>query len=137
MSISLRPVSVVAATVGLVLALVGCAAGGGTGGATTATGMGTPVIAPVTMSAQDLQGTTVDLVVGQSLNITTGDLAGDSYSATVSDPRVAEFVPGGTQGSAQFNPGIRARAAGTAVVVLSNTDGGIEDVTFTVDVTTR
>src|SRR5690606_14495596 len=36
-----------------------------------------PVIAPVTMDADDLQGTTVELVVGQVLNVDTGALAVD------------------------------------------------------------
>lgn len=94
----------------------------------------TPVIAPVTVDVGDLQGTTVDLTVGQVLNITTGDLAGDSYSGEVEDTSVAEFVKGGTDGDAEFNPGVKALAEGSTKVVLSNSDGGIEDVTFTVDV---
>jgi hypothetical protein len=96
-----------------------------------------PVIAPVTESAGDLQGATVDLVVGQVLNITTGDLAVDSYSGTVADTAVAEFVAGYEQDGATFNPGVKALAVGTTEVVLSNSDGGIEDVTFTVEVTEK
>lgn len=95
----------------------------------------TPVIAPVTEDVGDLQGTTVDLIVGQALNINTGDLAVDSYTGTVEDTTVAEFVAGRTDGSATFNPGVTALAEGTTKVVLSNSDGGIQDVTFTVDVT--
>lgn len=94
----------------------------------------TPVIAPVTEDAGDLQGTTVDLIVGQVLNINTGDLAVDSYSGDVEDPAVAEFVAGRTDGSATFNPGVKALAEGTTTVVLSNADGGIQDVTFVVQV---
>ncbi|MET0734436.1 MAG: hypothetical protein ABWY55_02135 [Microbacterium sp.] len=96
---------------------------------------GGPVIAPVTVDVGDLEGTTVDLVVGQVLNINTGDLAVDSYSGTVADTSVAEFVKGREEGGATYNPGVTALAVGTTEVVLSNSDGGIEDVTFTVDVT--
>ncbi len=96
-----------------------------------------PVIAPVTMDVGDLRGTTVELVVGQALNITTGDLAVDSYSGEVEDPAVAEFVPGRVDGTATYNPGIMALAPGSTAVVLSNADGGIEDVTFDVEVTER
>ena len=92
-----------------------------------------PVVAPVTKDVGDLEGTTVDLVVGQVLNIDTGSLAVDSYSGKVEDGSVAEFVPGKVDG-ATFNPGVKALAEGTTEVVLSNSDGGIEDVTFTVDV---
>lgn len=95
----------------------------------------TPVIAPVTMDIDEVQGATVELVVGQVLNINTGDLAVDSYSGEVDDPAIAEFVPGRVDGSATFNPGITALAPGSTGVVLSNTDGGIEDVTFSVSVT--
>ena len=95
-----------------------------------------PVIAPVTMDAGDLQGETVELVVGQVLNINTGDLAVDSYSGEVADTAVAEFVKGYEEGGATFNPGVKALADGSTEVVLSNSDGGIEDVTFTVQVGT-
>jgi hypothetical protein len=93
-----------------------------------------PVIAPVTMDANDLQGATVDLVVGQVLNINTGDLAVDSYSGEVEDTSVAEFVEGYERDGATFNPGVKALAEGTTTVVMSNSDGGIQDLTFTVEV---
>lgn len=94
-----------------------------------------PVITPVTEEVGDLQGRTIDLVVDQVLNINTGDLAVDSYEGTVADSSVAEFVAGGEEGDATFNPGVKALAVGETDVVLSNTDGGIQDVTFTVRVT--
>lgn len=95
------------------------------------------VIAPVTMDAGDLQGETVELIVGQVLNINTGDLAVDSYSGEVADPAVAEFVPGRIEDSATFNPGVTALSVGSTEVVLSNSDGGIQDVSFTVEVTEK
>lgn len=93
-----------------------------------------PVIAPVTMDVGDLQGATVQLVVDQVLNINTGDLAVDSYSGEVADTSIAEFVAGYEQDGTTYNPGVRALADGATTVVLSNSDGGIEDVTFTVEV---
>lgn len=93
-----------------------------------------PVIAPVTMDVNDLQGATVELVVDQVLNINTGDLAVDSYSGEVADTSIAEFVAGYEQDGTTYNPGIRALSDGATTVVLSNSDGGIEDVTFTVEV---
>lgn len=94
----------------------------------------TPVIAPATRDVGDLQGATVDLVVGQVLNIDTGDLAVDSYAGTVADAAVAEFVKGRVDGGTTYNPGVKGLAAGSTSVVLANTDGGIQDVTFTVTV---
>lgn len=116
---------VVVGVVAASLALGGCAQ------------QNTPVIAPVTMDVGDLQGETVELIVGQVLNINTGDLATDSYSGTVADTAVAEFTAGYTDGGATFNPGVKALSVGSTEVVLSNSDGGIEDVTFTVAVTEK
>ncbi len=94
----------------------------------------TPVIAPVTISANDLQGSSVDLVPGQSLNIDTGDLEVTSYRGEVADTEIAQFVPGREDDSATFNPGVVALAVGSTEVRMSNTDGGIQDLVFTVQV---
>jgi hypothetical protein len=96
-----------------------------------------PVIEPVVMDAGDLQGQKVELLVGQVLDIDTGSLAVDSYSGEVADPKVAEFVAGKEEGGATFNPGVKGLAAGETEVVLKNTDGGIQNVTFTVEVSDK
>ncbi|MCT9002921.1 hypothetical protein [Microbacterium memoriense] len=115
-----------AATFAFALALVGLTACQG------ATEAGGDVIAPVTLDAGDLQGETVDLIVGQALNINTGDLAVDSYTGDVADPAIAEFVAGDAGGTAVMNPGVTALSVGSTDVTLTNTDAGIEDLTFTV-----
>lgn len=125
-----------AAVVTASLLMAGCAAA-----SSSPTGDPTPIggdiVAPVTMSAGELQGESVDLVVGQTLNINTGDLAVDSYTGDVADGDVAEFVAGKDDGSATFNPGVRALAAGTTSVTMTNKDGGIQPLEFTVVVTAR
>ena len=121
MTISKHGAALALALVGSALILAGCASS-------------SPVVAPVTQDVGSLQGATVDLVVGQVLNIDTGDLAVDSYRGEVEDPDVAEFVAGREEDGATFNPGVEALAEGTTTVVLSNEDGGIQDVTFTVEV---
>ncbi|MHA3683360.1 hypothetical protein ACXR2W_03785 [Leucobacter sp. HY1908] len=122
--------SAAAATLLVGLALAGCA------GPSTAP-IGGDVIAPVTVAANDLQGDTVDLVVGQTLNIDTGSLAVDSYTGEVSDASVATFEPGRVDGSAEFNPGVTALVAGKTTVTLSNEQGGIQPLEFTVVVSPR
>lgn len=92
------------------------------------------VMEPIVRDVGELQGETIDLRVGQVLSIDTGDLAVDSYSGEVADTAIAEFTAGRDDGSAVFNPGITGRSPGTTKVVLSNEDGGIEDVTFEVHV---
>ncbi len=115
----LAPLALVAALTAS-LALAGCSSGA--------------VIAPIVRDVGDLQGETIDLRVGQVLDINTGDLAVDSYSGEVATPSIAEFTPGREDGSAVFNPGITGKEPGTTKVVLSNSDGGIQDVTFEVHV---
>ena len=99
--------------------------------------VGGDVIAPVTMEANDLQGAEVELLVGQALNINTGDLAVDSYTGEVSDPAVAEFIAGRNDGSAEFNPGVTGLAEGTTQVTMINDQGGIQPLEFTVVVTEK
>lgn len=120
------------AAVAATLALAACAGPATSSSTSDATPIGGDIVAPVTMAAGDLQGADVDLVVGQVLNITTGDLAVDSYTGEVSDTAVAEFVAGRESDGATFNPGVTALAPGTTTVTMTNADGGIQPLEFTV-----
>ena len=99
--------------------------------------IGGDVVAPITMAANDLQSAQVDLVVGQVLNITTGDLDADSYAGVVSDSSIAAFEPGGEKGGATTNPGVHAKSEGRADVTLTNADAGIQPINFEVTVSVR
>lgn len=119
------------------VAAVGLSACASGSSSTPATPIGTNVIAPVTMEANDLQGATVDLLVGQVLNIKTGDLAVDSYTGEVADTSVATFVAGRKDDDAEFNPGVQALAVGETDVTMSNSNGGIQPLSFTVVVSAK
>ncbi len=110
-----------AAAVSLALGLAACAP--------------TPVVAPVTVSVGDLQGATVDVALNQVININTGDLAVDSYTAEIEDPSILEFVQGREDGSATFNPGLQPLKVGQTKVTMTNSQGGIQPLEFTVVVT--
>jgi hypothetical protein len=104
-------------------------------GCTGAAPIGGNTLPPITVDANDLQGKTVEINSKQPLNINTGDLAVDSYSLVSATPEgVVEFVAGHSDGSATYNPGFTAVKEGTTEVVLENTDGGIQDLTFTITV---
>lgn len=94
-----------------------------------------PVVAPVTVSVGDLQGATVDVALNQVININTGDLAVDSYTAEIADPSILEFAQGKEDGGATFNPGLKPLKVGTTEVTMTNAQGGIQPLTFTVKVT--
>jgi len=119
----LRAARTTIAVVALLAVLTACAPGGG------------PVVSPVTVKISDLQGTTVKVALNQVVNLDTGSLAVDSYSGTVADPSIATFTKGAKTGEAQFNPGLTPHKVGTTEVTLSNRDGGIQDVEFTLTVT--
>lgn len=113
-----------AAAVFATFALAGCSSSGGD----------SEVIAPVIKSAEELQGSSVELIVGQALDITTGDLAEDSYSAEIADSSIVTFEKGGVRDGATFNPGLMAEKVGETEVTLTNEQGGIQPVEFTVTV---
>jgi hypothetical protein len=95
----------------------------------------TPVVAPVTVSVGDLQGATVEVALNQVININTGDLAVDSYTAEIADGSVVEFVQGKEEGGATFNPGLKPLKVGETTVTMTNEQGGIQPLEFTVKVT--
>ncbi len=110
------------------LVLAGCA-----GGAPAPVGGDT--LPPIIKTADELQGATVEINSKQPLSIDTGSLPVDSYSVVSITPEgVVEFTPGKDDGSATFNPGISAVTEGTAEVELKNAQGGIQNLTFTVEV---
>lgn len=94
-----------------------------------------PVVTPVVVNTGDIQGTTVSVPVNSTLVLNTGSLAVDSYTATIADTSIASFVQGRTDGSATFNPGLQPLKVGETKVTLANKDGGIQDVVFTLKVT--
>lgn len=106
-------------------------------GGASSNDIGGDVIAPVTKSVNQLQGENVELIVGQVLNINTDSLAVDSYQGEVADPKIAEFSKGRKDGSAEFNPGVRALAPGSTKVTMINDQGGIQPLEFTVTVVAK
>jgi len=91
--------------------------------------------APIIKNVNELQGATVEVPLNSSLVVNTESLPVDSYSAEIADPAVLEFVQGGTDGSATFNPGFRPLEVGETEVTMTNEQGGIQPLEFTVVVT--
>lgn len=94
-----------------------------------------PVVAPVTVEANDLQGETVKVALNQTLNINTGDLAVDSYTAEITDESVVKFIKGADAGDFRTNPGFTPLKVGSTEVTMTNEDGGIQPIEFTIEVT--
>lgn len=91
-----------------------------------------PVLPPVIKKVNELQGATVELPIDQTLVIDTESLAPDSYTATVADGSIVKFVQGSSGGSAEFNPGFEPLKEGETEVTMTNAQGGIQPLTFTI-----
>ena len=107
------------------LALAGCSSGGSGGGSSA--------LPPVIVDLGEVDGTTVQVDEGGSIDLTGDDETFTEWSADIADPSVVEFVPGSDDGDAQFNPGLTAKSVGETEVTLDNASSG-DTVTFTVEV---
>ena len=92
------------------------------------------VIAPVSVALDEVDGTTVTVQVGNVVNLTGDDETFADWTADVDDPGVVSFVGGRTDGSATFNPGLKALEVGDSDVTLTNSSTGAT-VSFEVEVT--
>jgi hypothetical protein len=108
-----------------VLGLAGCSAGGSSADASA--------LPPVIVSLDDVDGTTVEVAEGGSVDLTGDDETYMDWTADIADPEVVEFVPGRDDESARYNPGLTAESVGTTEVTLENSSSG-DSVTFTVEV---
>jgi hypothetical protein len=112
------------------LLLGACADDDDSAPATTAASVGT-VLPPVIVDLNTVDGTTVDVRAGGTVDLTGDETTYTDWSAKIADPIVVAFVPGRNSGSASFNPGLEAKAPGKTEVTLTNSSSS-ESVTFTV-----
>jgi hypothetical protein len=97
---------------------------------------GSSALPPVIVELDNIDGTTVEVPEGGSIDLTGDDETAIQWTADIDDPEVVEFVPGRDDGSAQFNPGLTATSVGQTEVTLENGETG-DTVTFTVEVVPR
>lgn len=102
-------------------------------GLTGCTPGGSSALPPVIVELDTLEGTTVEVPEGGSVDLTGDDDTFTEWTADIADPDVVEFEPGRDDGSAQFNPGLSAKSVGQTEVTLENGETG-DTVTFTVEV---
>jgi len=107
----------------------------GGGATTTASAIGGNVTAPVVLSPADPKAT---VAVGQVVTFDMGDPNGGTFVATSDEPAVFEVTGDGkTEGSATYNAGGKAVAAGVAEVVVQfkgSSNGLGTPTTFTITV---
>ncbi|MFJ4166542.1 hypothetical protein ACIPY5_13395 [Microbacterium sp. NPDC089698] len=120
------------------LGLAGCSGGAtpasSTSSAPATTGAG--VLPPIIADLGSIDGTTVQVPLGNTIDLTGDDKDFTHWTADIADPKIVSFVPGKDDGSAQFNPGLDALAAGTTKVTMDNSASG-KHLAFTVEVTAK
>ncbi|MFD6700617.1 MULTISPECIES: hypothetical protein [unclassified Microbacterium] len=130
-------VAVAALTTGA-FALAGCSGGtaptSSTGSAPATTGSG--VLPPIIADLGSIDGTTVQVPLGNTIDLTGDDKDFTHWTADIADAKIVSFVPGKDDGSAQFNPGLDALAEGTTKVTMDNSASG-KHLAFTVEVTAK
>lgn len=94
-----------------------------------------PVLPPIMKNVNELQGATVEVPIDTVLVINTESLATDSYEAEIADPSIVEFVQGSETDSLVTNPGFTPKAEGETAVTMTNEQGGIQPLEFTIVVT--
>ena len=140
-----KTITTVIAGLAVVAGLSACSSGGTeikdipAGNSSDMSGTGTPtpiadtsVVAPEIVTPSEANGKTLDVVVGQGIDVDVPDQDEANWTATVTDPAVLVFMPGGTQGGAVTNPGFQVITSGTSEVTMTNGKTG-ETVTFTVN----
>ncbi len=85
---------------------------------------------PVIAAQTELEGQTFEINDKQSLVINVDDTEG--WIGEVADPNVAEFIPGGHRGAAEFNPGFAAVGEGTTTASVTSPNGETYEFTIVV-----
>ncbi|KJL34400.1 hypothetical protein [Microbacterium azadirachtae] len=120
------------------LGLAGCSGGttpaASTSSAPSATGAG--ALPPIIADLGSIDGTTVQVPLGNTIDLTGDDKDFTHWTADIADAKIVSFAPGKDDGSAQFNPGLDALAEGTTKVTMDNSASG-KHVAFTVEVTAK
>jgi hypothetical protein len=131
---STRLLTALALTGVAALGLTACTAGGSASSSAAPDGASSSALPPVIVELAEIDGTTVEVPLGNVLVLATAqDAAVTGWSAEIADDTVAAFVAGYEEGGASFNPGIEPRAEGTTEVVLRDSATS-ETLAFTLTV---
>lgn len=121
--------AIVATTV--LLALAGCSSSSDTPSSSPSASQAASLAAPIVV---DPGQTEVTAAVGQFIDFNVGAKPG-RWQVSSDNTAVLTVTPGGKNGSATFNPGAEAIAAGTATVTMTDKKGDLDAMVYSVTVT--
>ena len=81
--------------------------------------IGGDIVAPIELNYQDIDGQTLELVVGQVVNINYGGINDGEITVSISDPKVVEYSAAAYENDTQFSAGLKALSAGESTVTFT------------------
>jgi hypothetical protein len=85
----------------------------------TETAIGGDIVAPIEINYQDIDGQTLELVVGQVVNINYGGINDGEITVDISDPKVVEYSPAAYENDTEFSAGLLALSGGESTVTFT------------------
>ena len=110
-----------------VTVLAGCSSSDESATDTATSSESTQMLPPVIITADQMDATAV---VGDMIDIVVDDPVNTVIAVDNAD--VLEITQGSDDGSAIFNPGAKAIAAGTATITVTNPDGSTRNIVVVV-----
>ena len=85
----------------------------------TQSAIGGDIVAPIEINYQDIDGQTLELVVGQVVNINYGGINDGEITVAISDPKVVEYSAASYENDTQFSAGLLALSGGESTVTFT------------------
>jgi len=85
----------------------------------TETIIGGDIVAPIELNYQDIDGQTLELVIGQVVNINYGGINDGEVEVAISDPKVVEYSAAAYENDTQFSAGLLALSGGESTVTFT------------------
>ena len=112
-----------------VAVLAGCSSSGSASPSSSAAGETTQMLPPVIINVDETAATAK---VGDFIDILVADNDIAGTTIDTDRPDLVELTQAHEDGSAIFNPGGKALAAGTAIITVTNPDNTTRDITLTI-----
>ena len=85
----------------------------------TQSSIGGDIVAPIEINYQDIDGQTIELVVGQVVNINYGGINDGEIEVAISDKKVVEYSAASYENDTQFSAGLMALSGGESTVTFT------------------
>jgi hypothetical protein len=85
----------------------------------TESSIGGDIVAPIELNYQEIDGQTIELVVGQVININYGGINDGEITVDISDPNVVEYTDATFEEDVQYSAGLLALSGGESTVTFT------------------